>query len=464
MYRSSWSPRPLLVLGTAWSLACGPSTPEVVPVQADACILTQGSSAGDTITVALGEPVNPAHAPAPSSSAERLLFRHLYQTLIRVDCHGEAMPGLAESWAPHEDNRVWSFTLRRDAAFWDGSPVTAESIRESWLKDVPHRSAPWADGVSSSVSITGERELTVTLRRPYQEVPLVFADPTLAVARAVDASNGWALGTGTYQVAKHTENEIHVAPLGAASSDDLPVLRFLDFGDDPRDAIDLGADLLITREPIVVDYIGTIADLEALPQPWDLVYVLVVPLRMTGEVGAEQGVTLAQTLGSGSVRTESRPPEAPLWWANFDACRLMSSFSVPPDPGDIAGRIVYRRSDPDGRALAERLVALAASGGLPQISGTPERLTAAGLGDERFAQSLAEGRDLGLVLAMPIQVLDPCAMIAPMHRGMPWVATADLHRVLVPLLETRSRIIVRQGVGTMVDWDGMPFLSVTVGR
>ena len=110
-------------------------------------------------------------------------------------------------------------------------------------------------------------------------------------------------------------------------------------------------------------------------------------------------------------------------------------------------------------------MALAGSGELPQVSDAPERLTAAGLADERFARSLADGQDLGFVLAIPKQVLDPCAMIAPLHRVMPWVAAADLHRVLVPLTETRSRIIVRRGVGTvLVDWDGTPFLAVTVGR
>src|SRR5262245_41877612 len=47
------------------------------------------SEPGEPIrTVALGEPVNPANAPYPSNDSERMLFRQLYETLVRVDCEG----------------------------------------------------------------------------------------------------------------------------------------------------------------------------------------------------------------------------------------------------------------------------------------------------------------------------------------------------------------------------------------
>src|SRR5678815_5156745 len=36
--------------------------------------------------VALNERVDPANAPHPSNESERLVFRQLYETLVRVDC------------------------------------------------------------------------------------------------------------------------------------------------------------------------------------------------------------------------------------------------------------------------------------------------------------------------------------------------------------------------------------------
>jgi len=439
--------------------------PEITPVHVDACALTSGSSTRDTIVVALGESVDLVDPPVPRSPAERLLYRHLYQTLIDVDCLGEVTPGLAESWAVHEDARTWTFTLRSDATFWDGTPVTAASVRASWLTEVPGRVVPWADSVAGSVLAIGQRALTVRLRRPYQEVPRVFADPTLAVARAADTLGAIPLGSGTYHVTEHGVGEIRVAPLGAVRSDELPVLRFLDTGDDPRDAIDRGVDLLVSREPIVVDYVAGMDGLRALPLPWGPVYVLATPLRLGVEGARGDEGTLAEVLGPGVVPAETRLPETSVWWDDFNACRLMTSFSAPPDPGGIAGRVVYRRVDPVARALAERLVALAASGALPQVTDIPERLTAIGLSDERFAASLADGRDLGFVFTLPKQVLDGCAMIRPLRDAMPWAVASELRHVLVPLVESRSQLIVSQEVGTVVvDWGGLPYLSVVAGH
>jgi ABC-type transport system substrate-binding protein len=50
-------------------------------------------------TVALTERINPLNAPRPSNDGERLLFRQLYETLVRVDCEGHVIPALASSCA-----------------------------------------------------------------------------------------------------------------------------------------------------------------------------------------------------------------------------------------------------------------------------------------------------------------------------------------------------------------------------
>src|SRR5688572_3492440 len=76
-------------------------------------------------SVALGERVNPANAPHPTNESERLLFRQLFETLVRVDCEGRVAPGLADSWALDPSGPVWTVTLRSNALFSDGSPVTA---------------------------------------------------------------------------------------------------------------------------------------------------------------------------------------------------------------------------------------------------------------------------------------------------------------------------------------------------
>jgi oligopeptide transport system substrate-binding protein len=57
---------------------------------------------------------------------------------------GEIAPGVAESWTTSEDGLVWRFTLRRDARWSNGEPVTASDFVFSLRRmvDPRHRARP----------------------------------------------------------------------------------------------------------------------------------------------------------------------------------------------------------------------------------------------------------------------------------------------------------------------------------
>jgi len=413
--------------------------------------------------VALAESPNPSHAPVPRSTSERLAFRHLYETLIRIDCAGVVSSGLADAWQTSDDDLTWTFRIRAGATFWDGTPVTAQAIRQSWLTHETHSVAPWADSVAGSVRISGLRELSVRLGRPHTDVPRVFADPTLAVALDDDGPTGWPMGTGTYQIVVSVDGNVTAAPLGTIGGDDLPVLRFVVNSGDPRDVIDAGVDLLVSDDPLVVQYAASMDDVQVLPLPWDLVYVVAAPLRTT-HPAADDSERLSEVV-MGAAPGDARCPESPLWWEDLAICRLQSSVSAPIDPGSVAGRVVHHSGDAVGRALTERLVALAAVRALPELTDMPERLIATRVGNGVLASALATGRELAYVLPLPRTVLDPCAEIAGLRSRMPWAAPVDLRWVLVPLVETRSQAILRRGIGTVrVDWDGTPYVAAVRGR
>ena len=104
--------------------------PAAAPAAAGAaCLLDAGRGGrGPTVTVALTDSVDPVHVPVPRNDAERLVFGQLYETLVRVDCEGHAVPGLAASWSSSDGGRRWTLTLRDQAQFWDGAPVTARDV------------------------------------------------------------------------------------------------------------------------------------------------------------------------------------------------------------------------------------------------------------------------------------------------------------------------------------------------
>lgn len=60
--------------------------------------------------------------------ADRDVNRLLFSGLIRFDSHGLPQPDLAESWGTTEDGTVYNFTLRSNAVWHDGRPVTTDDI------------------------------------------------------------------------------------------------------------------------------------------------------------------------------------------------------------------------------------------------------------------------------------------------------------------------------------------------
>src|SRR5262249_55053867 len=139
--------------------------------------------------------IDPSHAPRPSNDSERLLFRQVYETLIRMDCKGRAVPGLAESWRLDADGRTWMVTVRADARFSDGTPVRARDVRTSWAQEGNGEDLRQdVRRVIESVVAVNDRDLAITFVRPRTDAPIALADQDMAIAWRV-APSPWPLGT-----------------------------------------------------------------------------------------------------------------------------------------------------------------------------------------------------------------------------------------------------------------------------
>lgn len=81
----------------------------------------------------------------------------LYEGLVRLDLdNGGFIPAAAGSWTTSDDDRVWTFTLRPDGRWSDGSPVTAHDFVWSWLRLLTPDTA--ADYSSLFFMIKGSRD------------------------------------------------------------------------------------------------------------------------------------------------------------------------------------------------------------------------------------------------------------------------------------------------------------------
>ena len=68
-----------------------------------------------------------------SLSAQNIL-RDIFEGLTREDAGGAIIPGIAERWETSSDGLRWTFYLRVDAKFSDGSDITANDFVASFAR------------------------------------------------------------------------------------------------------------------------------------------------------------------------------------------------------------------------------------------------------------------------------------------------------------------------------------------
>jgi len=96
----------------------------------------------------------------------RNILAHLYDTLTEVGDGGVVLPGLASGWEISDDGRTYTFELRRDVTFHDGSALTAQDVVFSLER---YRAEEVTAGLPASVvanmeEITAVDEHTVELQ------------------------------------------------------------------------------------------------------------------------------------------------------------------------------------------------------------------------------------------------------------------------------------------------------------
>lgn len=425
-YASSVTPRCVsrCVAVVALAMACGhrpAAPPPLVPVSVaaaplDRCVLTADSS------------VPPPTLDIAVPDVAHFVRRQVYETLIRLDCAGSVLPGLAQSWASAEGGRRWAFTIRPGTRFSDGVPLTAADVFAALTRD---------SSLLDHGAVTLESIDRVSARFPeaFAGVPPLFADPALAVWRPGAPGDG-VRGSGSARV-DTVAGVATVTPLGPGRP---TVTVRSSAGGDARDLLDHGIDILVSGDPEVLSYAAGKSDLQTVPLPWDRVYVLLS--------SAPPGVadTVRASLARDVVRTDARPAGGRYWWLAGPACPASDTVSVPPvvAASSAASVVFFQQDDAPARGLAERLVALGFLG---------QGGRASGIAPPDFDARFGAGGDAYLV-SLPRDALAPCRAVADLVAHAPWLSN-DPSRHITALVETRQRAIVRRG-GTAftVDWDG----------
>jgi hypothetical protein len=270
-------------------------------------------------------------------------------------------------------------------------------------------------GIDSAV-ILNDRQIRLFTTLDQDAVLRGLADPAFALLDGL-ASDGPVAG-GVWELPFH-------------GGESVIQLRLPQLGD-PRDALDRGADLIVTRDPALFEYAARRPEFTVHPLPWSRTYVLVQPALAAPLTGVSSGPE-RQSLARDAVHADARGAEPPFWWIERSCFSPETSTSA---ATTTTNRIVYPRGDEVARGLADRLVALAGHG---------EGLRAADLDQAQLAAALHDGSERAYVVWLPKHPLHSCTELVEFPAG------AGIR----PLIESRAHAIVRRGAPPLtVDWDG----------
>lgn len=161
----------------------------------------------------------PTLDPAIAFSSDGLLFvRNVYEGLLEYSpASTELRPALAESWDTSEDGTTYTFTLRTDVTFHDGSEFTADDVVASLerIQEINQGPASLMGGIES-ISAIDPHTVEIALSGPDRFFLGIL--PKLAITSAASIStNGddWFAtnenGTGPYQLDRWDRNQaIHL--------------------------------------------------------------------------------------------------------------------------------------------------------------------------------------------------------------------------------------------------------------
>ncbi|PYN91593.1 MAG: hypothetical protein DMD89_30385 [Candidatus Rokuibacteriota bacterium] len=143
-------------------------------------------------------------AETEAFSTPFMVLYAVHDALVKPMPGGMQTPSLAESWQEARDHLSYTFTLRRNAKFHDGSPVTAEDVKFSFER-YKGASATLLKEKVSDVQVLGPSQVRFVLRDPWPDFMLFYGTTA--------SGAGWIVPKK--YVEKVGEDGFKKAPIGA---------------------------------------------------------------------------------------------------------------------------------------------------------------------------------------------------------------------------------------------------------
>ena len=168
----------------------------------------------DRLVVAQGSDVLTLNPSADSSPISINVFHNIFDALADIAPDGKVVPRLATHWESSPDATVWTFTIRQNAKFHDGTLVTLDDVIFSYETVMSDTKSPVRIYLSSVKSIdkVGEDKVRFTLSAPFapfdRQVSLisVFSRSTYQKVGAAEFSTH-PIGSGPFKLVRWVKDD-----------------------------------------------------------------------------------------------------------------------------------------------------------------------------------------------------------------------------------------------------------------
>lgn len=161
-------------------------------------------------SVVIGMTLEPPTLDPTSGAAQAIrevVLQNIFEGLVAMDRTGKIVPALAESWTVSADGLTYTFKLRPNARFHDGTPFSARDVKFSFERAVAPDSTNaqrWIFTPIAGIEAPDPVTVTITLKQPTANFVygLAWGD-AIIVSPATAADNKTRpVGTGPFKFAR----------------------------------------------------------------------------------------------------------------------------------------------------------------------------------------------------------------------------------------------------------------------
>ena len=168
-----------------------------------------------TLNVMQNEPPRSMDPGDQTATFTDTVLKPMYEGLVDLSPDFKIAPALATAWKVSDDGKVWTFTLRKNVTFHDGSPFNADAVVANIERHIDPKGGLAASSrmrnVIASVKKIDDNNVEITLKKVYPSVLNLLTGGSAKMVSPAAAKAGTigrkADGTGPYMLQEYKTGE-----------------------------------------------------------------------------------------------------------------------------------------------------------------------------------------------------------------------------------------------------------------